>query len=98
MRELAIWMDGRRLGTLDGTDSRNLRIAYNESWRTASDSTPLSISMPLVTPVHSGKTVSAYLWGLLPDNEQVIAKCSFQLADSRDSPSRAATENSRSTN
>jgi HipA-like protein len=38
MRELAIWVDGRRLGTLDGSDSRNLKIAYDESWRTASDS------------------------------------------------------------
>jgi serine/threonine-protein kinase HipA len=74
MRELAIWMDGRRLGTLDGSDSRNLKIAYDESWSSAADSTPLSISMPLATPVHSGKTVSAYLWGLLPDNEQVIAR------------------------
>jgi serine/threonine-protein kinase HipA len=74
MRELAICMDGRQLGTLDGSDSRNLQIAYDESWRTASHSTPLSISMPLATPVHSGKTVSAYLWGLLPDNEQVIAR------------------------
>jgi serine/threonine-protein kinase HipA len=74
MRELAIWMDGRRLGTLDGSDSRNLQIAYDESWRTGSDSTPLSISMPLAMPVHSGKTVSAYLWGLLPDNEQVIGR------------------------
>jgi serine/threonine-protein kinase HipA len=74
MRELAIWMDGRQLGTLDGSDSRNLQIAYDESWRTGSDSTPLSISMPLAMPVHSGKTVSAYLWGLLPDNEQVIAR------------------------
>jgi hypothetical protein len=25
MRELAIWMDGRQLGTLDGSDSRILR-------------------------------------------------------------------------
>jgi serine/threonine-protein kinase HipA len=74
MRELAIWMDGQQLGTLDGSDSRNLHIAYDESWRTASHSTPLSISMPLATPVHSGKTLSAYLWGLLPDNEQVIAR------------------------
>ncbi len=74
MRELAIWMDGRRLGTLDGSDSRNLQIAYDESWTSGEDSTPLSISMPLATPVHSGKTVSAYLWGLLPNNEQVISR------------------------
>jgi serine/threonine-protein kinase HipA len=74
MRELAIWVDGRRLGTLDGSDSRNLKIAYDESWSSGENSTPLSISMPLATPVRSGKTVSAYLRGLLPDNEQVISR------------------------
>ncbi len=74
MRELAIWMDGRQLGTLDGSDSRNLQIAYDETWTAGTDSTPLSISMPLAKPVYSGKTVNAYLWGLLPDNEQVISR------------------------
>jgi HipA-like protein len=59
MRELAIWMDGRQLGTLDGSDNRNLQVEYDESWFSAADSTRLSISMPLATPVHSGKTVSA---------------------------------------
>jgi HipA-like protein len=74
MRELGIWMDGQRIGTLDGTDSRNLQISYAESWASNPSSTPLSVSMPLASPVHSGKTVHAYLWGLLPDNEQVTTR------------------------
>jgi serine/threonine-protein kinase HipA len=82
MRELGIWMDGQRIGTLDGTDSRNLQISYAESWASNPSSTPLSVSMPLASPVHSGKTVHAYLWGLLPDNEQVITRWakSFQCS------------------
>ena len=51
MRELAIWMDGRHLGTLDGSDSRNLQIAYNESWMANATSTT-----PVETPQHTSSS------------------------------------------
>ena len=35
---------------------------------------PLSVSMPVAGQVHSGRRVSSYLWGLLPDDYRVLAR------------------------
>src|SRR5690606_9400265 len=35
---------------------------------------PLSLSMPAITKTYDGKVVEAFLWGLLPDNEQTLAR------------------------
>ncbi|MGY3033782.1 serine/threonine-protein kinase HipA [Bradyrhizobium sp. USDA 4354] len=35
---------------------------------------PLSLSMPLAAEEHGPATVQAFLWGLLPDNEQVLER------------------------
>lgn len=72
--ELHIWMGGDRVGVLDGTDRRNLRIIYDRGWIEQPWSTPLSVSMPLAARAHSGKVVAAYLWGLLPDNDRVLER------------------------
>jgi serine/threonine-protein kinase HipA len=72
--ELEIWMGDQHVGTLDGTNRRNLKITYSDLWREHVDATPLSISMPLAQRVHSGKGVAAFLWGLLPDNDRVLAR------------------------
>jgi serine/threonine-protein kinase HipA len=72
--ELEIWMGDHRVGSLDGTDHRSLKITYNEPWRQNPDATPLSVSMPLAQRVHSGQGIAAYLWGLLPDNDRVLAR------------------------
>lgn len=72
--ELLIWMGGERVGVLEAVDRRNLRIVYDDEWIEQPRSTPLSVSMPLAARVHSGKAVAAYLWGLLPDNDRVLAR------------------------
>ncbi len=72
--ELEIWINGRQVGILDGSDRRNLRLVYDNQWVERSGSTPLSVSLPLAAKTHSGKGVSAYLWGLLPDNNRVLER------------------------
>jgi serine/threonine-protein kinase HipA len=72
MAELVIWMDGRRVGVLDGTDRDSLRLAYDPDWIADPDATALSVSMPLAAETYAGDVVRAYLWGLLPDNEQLL--------------------------
>ena len=67
-------MDGAQIGILDGSDRRNLRVVYDDAWIASHRSTPLSVSMPLAARVHSGRVVSAYLWGLLPDNDRVLER------------------------
>jgi serine/threonine-protein kinase HipA len=74
MAELTIWMGGRRVGALDGSDRRNLGVVYDDEWIERPDATPLSVAMPLGAREHSGKQVAAYLWGLLPDNDRVLER------------------------
>ena len=72
--ELDIWMGGARIGLLDGSDRRNLRLIYDDHWVEQSGSTPISVSMPLAGRSYSGQRVAAYLWGLLPDNDRVLER------------------------
>jgi len=67
-------MGDRRVGSLDGSDLRNLRVTYDPDWVVDPSSTPLSVSMPLSAGKHSGATVEPYLWGLLPDNNRVLER------------------------
>lgn len=38
------------------------------------NATPLSVSLPMAAREHAGKPVANYLWGLLPDNDRVLAR------------------------
>lgn len=67
-------MGGKVVGILDGADRRNLRIVYDDEWSKNEASTPLSVSLPLTGREHSGQKVANYLWGLLPDNDRVLAR------------------------
>lgn len=53
-------------------DRDRLTFLYDEKWRNAPDSYPLSLSMPLTAAEHSHKVVEPFLWGLLPDNDGVL--------------------------
>lgn len=70
---LEVLLDSRHAGTIYRGASGALRFVYDERWRTASDAYPLSISMPLAAAEHGDGVVSAFLWGLLPDNERTLA-------------------------
>ncbi len=72
--ELEIRMGADLIGMLDGTDRRNLRVVYDERWVNRVDATPLSVSLPVAGRAHGGRRVAAYLWGLLPDNDRVLAR------------------------
>jgi serine/threonine-protein kinase HipA len=49
-----------------------LTFRYEDEWRNSPKAFPVSLSMPLVVSEHSHKAVDAFLWGLLPDNNQVL--------------------------
>ena len=49
-----------------------LTFRYEDEWRNSTKAFPVSLSMPLVVSEHSHKAVDAFLWGLLPDNNQVL--------------------------
>lgn len=65
-------LDGRVIGAVFQDNRSRLRFDYDETWREAEDSYPLSLSMPLTAEEHQHDAISAYLWGLLPDNESTL--------------------------
>jgi serine/threonine-protein kinase HipA len=71
-KRLVVVIGGQRAGSVAEGDGGRLRLTYDEDWRNGPASTPLSLSMPLAMSTHDDRVVRAFLWGLLPDNEQVL--------------------------
>lgn len=81
MSRLAVLMNGVEAGRLDHERGR-LTLTYADAWRSRGDAVPVSLSMPFAAETHSGAAVGAFLWGLLPDSEQIIQDWSkrFQVS------------------
>jgi serine/threonine-protein kinase HipA len=47
---------------------------YDPLWRDDGNSFPLSLSMPVAMGNHDHSRVDPFLWGLLPDNDQVLRR------------------------
>ena len=82
MTELCVHMNGRLVGTLDGTDRRSLRFTYDPTYSADPASTPLSVSMPLRQSPYPHSTIHSYLWGLLPGNDRVLARWAREFGSS----------------
>lgn len=63
-----------RLGELHHLQGGKLSFSYHEAWMAGWVAIPLSLSMPTITRTYEGKVVEAFLWGLLPDDEQTLAR------------------------
>lgn len=71
MTHLVVLMNGMEAARLDYERGR-LSLTYAPEWRQRRDAIPISLSMPLTGASYSGAEVGAFIWGLLPDNEQII--------------------------
>ncbi len=71
MNELIVLLDGHEAGVARSERGKFL-FSYTESWRASRERHPLSLSMPLTAKDHSHSAVEPFMWGLLPDNEQVL--------------------------
>jgi len=71
-RELIAIIEGREMGRVARDKTGKLSFTYNEEWRNAPDAFPLSISMPLALSEHGNAKIDPFLWGLLPDNANVL--------------------------
>jgi serine/threonine-protein kinase HipA len=74
MTELVTLLDGKEVGRVHNDARGRLTFVYDDEWRKVPDAYPLSLSMPIVSKEHGRSVVEAFLWGLLPDNEQVLAR------------------------
>jgi len=71
---LVVLIGGRQAGVVTEGNAGRLTLTYDDAWRTSRTATPLSLSMPLARRTHDDPIVRAFLWGLLPDNEQVLER------------------------
>jgi serine/threonine-protein kinase HipA len=68
-----IALSGRTpIGRVLRNNNGRMKFLYEETWQSADDAFPLSVSMPLTSPEHSHQKIDAFLWGLLPDNATVL--------------------------
>ena len=67
-KQLLVLMNGRLCGVVEQADNK-LSFTYDQAWLTDPFAIPLSLSMPLDQQQHTNETISAYMWGMLPDNE-----------------------------
>ncbi|HUD94949.1 type II toxin-antitoxin system HipA family toxin, partial [Sphingobium sp.] len=72
--ELIVFLSGRPVGRVTQNERGKLEFVYDADWRETRGSYPLSLSMPLAALEHPHESIEAYIWGLLPDNELVLAR------------------------
>ncbi len=73
-RELVALLAGHEVGRIHQDKRGKLSLRYDRDWREADNAYPLSLSMPLAAEEHGNDVVTAFLWGLLPDNEFVLER------------------------
>ncbi len=76
---LAVIVDDTVAGTITRLQGARLRFDYDDAYRGIPTATPLSVSMPTSIGSHSDATITPWLWGLLPDNEAVLARWSREF-------------------
>jgi serine/threonine-protein kinase HipA len=72
-KQLVALINGIVVGHVHQTGNGRLMFAYVDEWREAKGAHPLSLAMPLTGREHGDRAIRAFLWGLLPDNPDVLA-------------------------
>jgi serine/threonine-protein kinase HipA len=83
---LVVVLDDSIAGTLTRLAGGRLRFDYDDEYRQQPNATPLSVSMPTQVRTHPDGVITPWLWGLLPDNEAVLARWARQFHASASSP------------
>jgi serine/threonine-protein kinase HipA len=71
---LTVLLDDAVAGTVSRLRGGRLRFDYDDAYRARGGATPLSVSMPKSVRTHPDGVIAPWLWGLLPDNEAVLAR------------------------
>jgi len=72
--ELIALLEGKQIGRVRKDPRGRIIFLYEDGWRGDPDAYPLSLSMSLGAKEHGRSATEAFLWGLLPDNEQVLGR------------------------
>ena len=66
--------NGHIMGEVQRDSRGRLAFVYGAGWQQRERAYPLSMSMPLGVTEHGHDRIEPWLWGLLPDNENVLAR------------------------
>lgn len=83
---LIVLLEGHPIGRIDRAENGLLTLRYDNAYSGDPDATPLSVSMPRTSPVHTNGSIAPWMWGLLPDNERVLDRWARQFQVSATSP------------
>jgi serine/threonine-protein kinase HipA len=83
---LSVLLGDRVAGMVSRLSGGRLRFEYDEVYRERPNAAPLSLSMPVQIRGHGDRVVSAWLWGLLPENDAVLSRWARQFHASSSSP------------
>src|SRR5215204_4296280 len=70
-RNLFIFMNGTRVGSLEREFSGSLIFTYDNDWLIWENARPISLSMPLTETPYKGNVVECYFDNLLPDSNLI---------------------------
>lgn len=71
---LVVLLNDAVVGLCTMDDVGLYHFSYVAEWADRADAIPVSLSLPLDAARHEPETVSAVLWGLLPDNEHALQR------------------------
>ncbi len=83
---LTVLLEGKPIGHLERLANGRLQLHYEEAYQQNPSSTPLSVSMQPMLALHPDAHCSPWLWGLLPDNAEVLARWGREFGVSVASP------------
>jgi len=89
--ELLIVIEGLLAGRVHANKNGRLSLTYEEAWRASPQGYSLSVSMPLTDVTYPQKSVSPYLWNLLPENPNVLQRWAQQYHVSAGNPFKLLT-------
>lgn len=83
---LAVYMNGRRVGTLTREASGATTFAYHDDWLGWENAFPVSLSLPLDSGAQKGGRVLAVFDNLLPDNDALRRTVAERMGARGDDP------------
>jgi serine/threonine-protein kinase HipA len=86
MSELEVLIEGELIARIRMNKAGRLSLDYESYWRDSKDGYSLSVSMPLAEITYTHKSVSSYLWNLLPENPNILQRWGQQFHVSQASP------------
>lgn len=64
--------EGQVVGEIKKNSNSRLSWAYTDLWRKDPNAYPLSLSMPLSASEYGHSQIQPWIWGLLPDNDDIL--------------------------